>query len=211
MSLEIGGLLRGLMSIEIRPEGVSTLFLSLGLCRDPHKISVFHPSKVRWMQPSRLLIIAHQPLLTRLSLTHSARSLFTRHRDPGIQFLGLSRDLNFTTLGGRPRPALNINLQNENNFNNPLTFDDIKIESSSFYCSMLVYNLEQIIYLKAKSFLLFIVRYKKSRLNENQAQTMESMLCSLRFFCCLPVIIVVHVTVCHKVTAPELKFPSMLF
>ena len=34
---------------------------------------------------------------------------------------------------------------------------------------MLVYNLEQIIYLKAKSFfLLFIVRCKKSRLNENQ-------------------------------------------
>ena len=126
LSPDRGGLLRGLMSIEIRLEGVSTLSLSLrvGLSRDAHKISVFHPSKVRGMQPSR-------PVSLSISL-YSPSALVTIHQPSGsgIQFLGLSRDLNFTTLGGRPWPALNINLQNENNFNNPLTFDDVKIESS---------------------------------------------------------------------------------
>ena len=71
------------------------------------------------------------PLSLSISL-YSPSALLTIHQPSGsgIQFLGLSWDLNFTTLGGRPCPALNINLQNENNFNNPLTFDDVKIESS---------------------------------------------------------------------------------
>ena len=69
-------------------------------------------------------VIIHQELFTGASL-----SLVTIHQpseDQGIQFLGLSWDLNFTTLGGRPRPALNINLQNENHFNNLLTFDEVQ-------------------------------------------------------------------------------------
>ena len=108
------------MAIEIRPEQVSPLCLSLSislrvgkLCLKKNQFFIRARCEAEAVSPP---VIIHHPLLL---------SLFSSHQDQGIQFLRLSWDLNFTTLGGRPRPALNINLQNENHFNNPLTFDDV--------------------------------------------------------------------------------------